>query len=250
MDIRTAVMPKLRSIRRASIITLTVGLTLTAIVGIAMILTGDFDETRTRILGTTALVGSFGVAALAHLAPARRVRWSPSVGLYEAGLALILGLICIWNADVWQWEFVWKTFLIAAILSAALVNINLLALLGGRTRPFVKYGLRTTYATIGLLYGMGALIVITPDVWSEGYARAMAVLWILAALGTIVVPVTALFLRDPVADGLPVMPTLDEEILQTAAALGISRDELMQRLLASDPDRPAPVPTTEQLPGT
>lgn len=187
--------------RRIAVIAIIVSLSVTALVGIFAVLFGTFNEVQGRIMLTTGLIGVVSILALCDLAALDRAfRWLSIAGLTLVGVTLIAGLVLIWT----DWdggldaEVLWKTFGLAGFAAVSAAHGSLLLLLGGRTNPIVRFGLWVTLALIATLYLLlAALIVTNGDVGSEGYARFIGTVAILDVLGTIVVPVVALFLRDP-----------------------------------------------------
>ena len=76
---------KLRAIRRVAVICIIVSLSITALIGIATLLGGDFGDVQGKIMMTTLVIGTFSVLALADLAVAgRRFEWSGYVGILAA----------------------------------------------------------------------------------------------------------------------------------------------------------------------
>ncbi len=186
--------------RRVAVLAIIVSLSVTALVGIFALLFGTFTEVQGRIMLTTGLIGVVSVLALCDLAGLdRRFRWVCIAGLSLAAVTLVTGLLIIWMN--WEGgvgsEVLWKTFGLAGLAAVSAAHASLLLLLGGRTNPVVRFGLWVTLGLIALLYLLlAALIVTNGDVGSEGYARLIGTVAILDVLGTIVVPVVALFLRD------------------------------------------------------
>lgn len=186
--------------RRVAVIAIIVSLSVTALVGIFALLFGSFSELQGRIMLTTALIGAVSILALCDLAGTDRgFRWVSFAGLAVTAVTLLAGLYLIWvdwsgGAD---YEVLWKTLGLAGFAAVSAAHASLLLLLGARTNPVVRFGLWATLGLIGILYVLlAALIVTDGDVASDGYARLVGTVAILDVLGTIVVPVVALFLRD------------------------------------------------------
>lgn len=186
--------------RRVAVIAIIVSLSVTALIGIFALLFGTFNEVQGRIMLTTGLIGVVSILALCDLAGLDRgFRWVCVAGLSLVAVTLLAGLYLIWK----DWEagtdaeIVWKTFGLAGFAAVSAAHASLLLLLGGRTNPVVRFGLWVTLGLIAVLYLLlAALIVTNGDVGSESYARLIGTVAILDVLGTIVVPVVALFLRD------------------------------------------------------
>ncbi|GAB3034864.1 hypothetical protein GCM10027052_10940 [Parafrigoribacterium mesophilum] len=188
---------RLRAIRRVAVICIIVSLSVTALIGIATLLGGNFGDVQGRIMLTTLVIGTFGVLALADLAVAgRRFEWCGYVGILAGSVGLVMGLYLVWS-DAEPSEAFWKSFGVATVLAASLAHANLLLLLGERRRPVVRTTLWITVGLITVLAGMIiALIATDGDIGTEIYARVLGTVAILDVLGTIVVPVISRFLRD------------------------------------------------------
>lgn len=250
--------PGVRGARRAAVVALVVSISLTAVVGIVVLLTGDFGEVQGRVLTTTLLVAGFSTVALCHLAVAGRpVRVVGFVGLAVSAIALVIGLVLIWTPwDSWSGGSgeLWRWFGVTGILALSLAHANLLLLLAGRRHPFVRTAMAITVAAIALV----ALVLILPilsdgaipgDTGWDAYWRWFGVIAIVDALGTVVLPVVGLLIRDrptgpaapaapaaaPVGASVPPAPqaptALDTRIAALAAASGLERDALLAEAL-------------------
>ncbi|MFD6053899.1 hypothetical protein [Agromyces sp. NPDC060279] len=238
--------PGVRGARRAAIVALVVSISLTAVVGIVVLLTGDFGEVQGRVLTTTLLVAGFSTVALCHLAVAGRpVRLVGFVGLAVSAIALVIGLVLIWMPwDAWNDGSgeLWRWFGVAGVLALSLAHANLLLLLAGRRHPVVRAAMAVTLAAIALV----ALLVILPilsdgripgDGGWDAYWRWFGVVAIVDALGTIVLPVVGLLLRDrPVEASAP--DALERRIAALAAQRGLDREALLTAALDAFEARP------------
>lgn len=208
--------------RKGAIYGIIVSFSLAAVVGIIALLSGDFGETQGRIVLTTLLLGATSITALCHLAVAdRAMRIVGFVGLAASTVTLATGLVLIWRDwDSLGFEDWLKIFATAGIIAVSFAHANLLLLLAGRRRAVIRIGLMITLAMIAIV----AIMLIVPIV-SEGdipgsaheewYWRLFGVVGILDVLGTVVVPVLAIFVRDAPAvavadamgaDALPLAP--------------------------------------------
>ncbi|MDO8338686.1 MAG: hypothetical protein Q7T15_10600 [Microcella sp.] len=189
--------------RRAAVYAIIVSFSLAAVVGIIALLSGEFGETQGRILLTTVLLGATSITALCHLAIAdRAMRVVGVVGLAASSVALVTGLVLIWREwDSPGFDDLLKAFATAGVVAVSFAHANLLLLLAGRRREVIRIGLMVTLVMIAAV----AIMIVLPIV-SEGeipgprneewYWRLFGVVGILDALGTVVVPVLAIFLRD------------------------------------------------------
>lgn len=189
--------------RKGAIYGIIVSFSLAAIVGIIALLSGDFGETQGRIVLTTLLLGATSITALCHLAIAdRAMRIVGFVGLAASSVTLITGLVLVWRDwDSPGLEDWLKPFATAGILAVSFAHANLLLLLAGRRRLVIRIGLMVTLVMITAV----AIMIILP-ILSEGdipgvaneewYWRLFGVFGILDVLGTVVVPVLGIFMKD------------------------------------------------------
>lgn len=247
---------RLGAVRRTAIIVIVASLSITALIGIATLLIGDFGEVQSKIMLTTLVIGIYSIVLLCDLAVAgRRFEWAGYSGVLVSTVALVTCLMLVWGdfSGVGS-EWIWKTFWLSLILGLSLAQANLLLLLGERKRPVVRTGLWTTITLIALLAALFWLLILTDgEVGSDAYGRLVGTVAILDVLGTIVVPVISKFLRDdrvqPDAD-LPVQASsgfaeaggpagqpggmtvhLPAELTERVAALAAERNVAVEALI-------------------
>ena len=188
--------------RKGAIYGIIISFSAAALVGIVALLGGDFGETQGKILLTTVLFGAFSITALCHLAIAdRAMRVVGILGLLASGVGLVTGMVLIWRSwdspGVDDW---FRVFATAGIVAVSFAHANLLLLLAGRQRAAIRYGLMATLVAIGIVAIMLIVPVVTngdiPGQDGDLYWRVFGVVAILDVLGTVVVPVLAIFLRD------------------------------------------------------
>jgi hypothetical protein len=246
---RTAV----KGARRAAVIAIVVSLGITALVGIVVILSGSSNETLGRILETTLVLAAFSVTALCHLAVVGRAPQVVGfVGIVASALAFVAAVVLIWGN--WNFSSVFtdwwlRTLWTFTVVALSLAHANLMLLLEGRKNRVVRIGLRSTLVFIAVV----ALGIITP-VLSGGhvpgdngdvYWRTFAVIAILDVLGTIVLPVTGIFLRDApraaiaggaAAASIPISTALAASLDEIAVARNSSREavavDILQKAVA------------------
>lgn len=188
--------------RRGAIYGIIISFSAAALVGIVALLGGDFGETQGRVVLTTVLVGAFSITALCHLAVAdRAMRVVAAVGLLASAAGLVFGLVLIWRDwDAPGFDDWLRAFATAGILAVSVAHANLLLLLAGRRRRVIRVGLALTLVAIAVVAVMLILPILTdgdiPGPDGELYWRVAGIVGILDALGTVVVPVLAIFLRD------------------------------------------------------
>jgi hypothetical protein len=168
-------------------------LVVAALVALAAIVKGDFSETDGRILLTLAAVLYTGGAALAGLAlvdrgTARRLGWIIA-GAAPGGLALMA-----WG--VWSFVFeggnelpsklAWSAVI---ALAAGLIATTSLLL----TRRITLVRLAIAAGAVSALAAALSIVGIWVEPDSDAFVKALAVLWILAALAYFLVPVLQRF---------------------------------------------------------
>lgn len=242
--------------RRAAIVALIASISITAVVGIAVLLTGQFGETQGRVLLTTLLVAGFSTVALCHLAVvARPVRAVGFAGLAVSAVALVLGVVLVWTP--WDASYsdaldaAWRGFGVSSIIAVSLAHANLLLLLAGRRHPFVRIAMAVTLAAVAVV----ALLLMLPILsdweipgaeYADAYWRWFGVIAIVDALGTVVLPVLGLLIRDrpagagepqvvataPAAPAAPATATaLDARLASLTASTGLDRESLLNAAL-------------------
>lgn len=232
-----------RGTRRAAIVALVVSLSSTAIIGIAVLLTGSFGELQGRVLGTTLIIAGFSILALCHLAVVGRpVRVVGFAGLAVSALALVLGLVVIWMPwhswpDGLLGGFL-RWFGVAGILAGGLAHANLLLLLASRRQPVIRAAMAITLVAIAIVALMSILPIVSdgsiPGSAWDTYWRWFGVVAIIDVLGTVALPIVALLSRDrPNAEPGPRerAAAIDARIASLADAYGVDRGTLLTQAL-------------------
>jgi hypothetical protein len=116
-------------LRRIFLISLIASVATSALIGIGVILFGDFGEFEVRILMTTLTVTTMSILGLACGAylETGRGRLMPIAGIALALIAAVMCFLIIWDVLDDNWEFV-RSFLTAAMLASACAHLSLLAL--------------------------------------------------------------------------------------------------------------------------
>lgn len=221
-----------------------------ALGGVVVLLSGAWTDTVAKVLGTTAFTGLFSVAVLCGIAlVGRRVQWFGWVTVGVSAFTLVRILWLIWADPIWS-DYSWRLTFTASILTAACAVSSLLLLLSAHDRPAVRLLLSVTLGFIGLgvLLSLLAVWELIPG-GDEVFWRGTGVVWILAALGVVVLPVMSLLMRDPrptpvevqadpaaapmdLGHAAPLSPASVARIAEAARVAGVSPDELVDRLLS------------------
>lgn len=224
-----------RGARRVAIIAIIASLSVTALVGIVVLLTGTNNEVLSNILGTTLVLAAFSVTSLCHLAVVGRAPQIVGfIGIVASGLAFVAAEVLLWsngNLSDNSTQYWFRALGVLTVLALSLAHANLMLLLESRKRPIVRMGLRITLVLIAVV-AIGIWIPILdngifPDSNSDWYWRVFGVLAILDVLGTIVLPVTGAILRDTPRNaerGLTLPAELAEQLDALAATHNTTRD--------------------------
>lgn len=167
------------------------GLCLIALVAIVGFLSGDFDETDARVLGTTFALVVYSATSLAGYSLLSRQK---AVALGYAGIAAsLLGFLTamnlVWSDSGFDSDGTWKSSFVFLIVALAAAHTALLVLRQQKTDPpSVEAVVGCTIGAISVLASM-LVIAILKEVEDEGYYRFLGVIAVLWVLGTILVPV-------------------------------------------------------------
>jgi hypothetical protein len=237
---------RLKGARRLAVIVIIVSVSIAAAVGIITVLTSDFGEIPARILGTTSLVAGLSITALCHLAiVGRHVRSMGYVGLAASLIAFVGGVVLIWGlGDNWTEnaaaQDIWlKIFAGAGLLAIFLAQSNLLLLLSSRRRKAVRASLAVTLVAIALVYVLVVFLILTDGNIAldheELYFRVLSVIAIIDALGTVLLPVLAVFIREGLVGHERVTLNLPHEsaslLAQWSAESGQTPEDIVSALL-------------------
>ncbi len=161
-------------------------LVVSALIAIATVLHGEPGATSVRILGTSLSISAGSICAMACAAFRERIAIRPfgEVGIALATLATLLLVILTWGD--WRTEFFPKVVGIVGITAVSFAHAELLWL------PSLRAGARSVQVassvTIAALCVLLAVqICIESD--SEALFRTLAVLAILVALQTLLIPI-------------------------------------------------------------
>lgn len=183
---------------RLALAVLVISLIINAVIGVSIILVGDFDGTDGKVLMTATSLAIFSIISLPSFFHIERRRY---VHLSVAGIitALILyGLVvlAIWGKGSDN-EILFKTIASLGILAIG-TNHALLMLIATPTNILISICQRLT---LGIIVIVGAILQIV--VWTEEMhdmmARILGVLVIIDVLGTILVPMLSRMFRTPVS---------------------------------------------------
>lgn len=173
-------------------------LSLTAIIGIATVLTGEFGEVQLKVLATTFTISAASICAMACAAYIEKRRPEPGwIGIVLSFIAAAMLIAGMW-AEFDSEEY-WKTTVSLIVLGLAFAHSLLLQLPDLGESDWVQ-------AVAAGLVGILALMLIAVfwgEIDNEGYYRVLAVVSIIVVLFTLVVPVLMFIAKPKQAPALP-----------------------------------------------
>ncbi len=161
-------------------------LSLTALVAILSVLSGDFGEIQIKILATTFSISAASICSMSSAAfMERRKRRSLGLsGIYCAAFAALLVICGVWG-EIKQDEF-WKVVGTVIVFAIALAHAFLLVL------PELDERHRWTQKASSISIGVLSLQIVAA-IWGEiddgSYYKLLAVVSIFVVLLTLVIPI-------------------------------------------------------------
>lgn len=161
-------------------------LSMTALVAILSVLSGEFGETQIKVLVTTFSItaGSICAMACAGFIERKGAKTVGIVGILAASGAVSLVIIGVWG-EIDEKEY-WKTTVTFIVVCIALAHACLLNL------PTLVASHRWTQPASAILIALLAfqiIVAVWGEIGNEGYYRLMAALSVLVVLVTLVVPI-------------------------------------------------------------
>ncbi len=201
---------------------------LSAILGIAVILIGNFGEFESRVLLSTLTVICTSVLGLACGASleAKRGRIFPLAGIGLAVLSAFLWLIVIWYTESIS-PTLGKSLISTTLLSVSFSHLSLISL--ARLDPRFRWALISVFVSVGSL---SALILVL--IWWEGVYESDVLMRILGVLAIIVAALTIV---------IPVFHKLSDNILERS---GIDAEiDKLKRKISELEKRKSEIPADE-----
>lgn len=194
-------------------------ITLSALMGIWAILSGEFGELQGKILLTTLTVvgtsilglacGSFLESSRSKNSPLKIV---PSIGIIFALLAAVSSFLLIWSVYNFDDKGIFKTFFITLLFAFSLAQLSLLSL--ARLAKRFYWSLTAAYVVILLLDSIIALLILAEfEGGGDFIMRIIGVLSVIAASLTVMIPIFHRLSRaDFIEPEIPSVAKIDEEI--------------------------------------
>jgi hypothetical protein len=173
---------------------LTCSITLSALMGIWALISGEFGETQGRVLGTTCtIVGAsvLGLACGAFLeAPKSRklpILAVPVAGICLAALSALITLYLIWVTSE-PYKGTYKLLFTSIVFAFSFAQLSLLSLARLATR--FKWALTMAFISILTLAALGSAIIISEANSDDGIVlRLLGILAVVDAAATVMIPV-------------------------------------------------------------
>ena len=179
---------KWKAATRVALIALLAALAMNALIGIIIVLKGDFGDTEGKLLGTTFGLALFTVLAIPSTVQLGRARFYAlsGFGISVSVIAFILAVSAIWSDGAFDDVFLTKLMVTFGVMAFA-SNHAALLLLASATPKVIKV---TLFATITMLVVIAVALITS--VWLEDLpkeiARPLTVFAILDVLGSMAVP--------------------------------------------------------------
>lgn len=211
------------NLKKLSLYLLIISVSLSALIGIMVILFGNFGEFEAKVLATTftiACISILGLACGAYL-ETKRGKILPGFGIAFSIISAVMWLILIWTNFDLDVDIFSKT-LVSASLSAVVCSHLSLISIAKLDAKFQWSKIVLSFCVWVLLSILFYLVWFQPDSSSDFILRVIAVLSIIITSLTVVTPI---FLK--LSQSLPETAEIDAEIdrLKTRIA------ELEQRKL-------------------
>lgn len=176
---------------RLALAALTLSLVVSAAIGIAIILVGDFDETEMRVLATAGVLAGFSVLSLPSLFHLERAqhRLLARVGISASVALFAFALYIIWGGEVMGGEPLLKALVSVGVVALG-TNHALLMLIAAPSKLLITLCQRATVLVIAAV-GVLVLVAVWADDMPDPLLRPFGALVVLDALGTVTVPILA-----------------------------------------------------------
>jgi hypothetical protein len=209
------------NIKKLSLYTLIVSVSLSALIGIGVILFGDFGELEAKVLATTftiACMSILGLACGAYL-ETKRGKILPIAGIVFSIISAVMWLITIWTTFDLDIDLFSKTLVSATLSAVACSHLSLISI--AKLDEKFQWSKVVLSFCVWILFSILLYIVwFQPDSSNDFILRIIAVLSIIITSLTIVTPVFS-----KLSQSLPETDEIDAEIMCLKKRI----DEMEQR---------------------
>ena len=160
-----------------------------ALIGITIILLGDFGETELRVLATAGSLAGFSILSLPSLFHLERTRYTylTCLGIPSSLALFAMVLFVLWSGNILKSEAFWKTLASVGAIAFA-TNHALLLLIPTPVKILISLCQWSTILIISIV-----CVLILGAIWTEEMPETMmrifGALGVLDALGTVSVPI-------------------------------------------------------------
>ena len=174
---------------RLALSLLSISLAGSALIGIVIILLGDFDSTEIRVLATAGSLAGFSILSLPSLFHLERGRYKSLayMGILSSLILFTILVFMIWNGNIVGGEVFGKT-LASVGVTAIGTNHALLLLIPTPAKILISLFQQATTLIIAIV-SILILGIIWTEEMPETMLRLLGVLGVLNALGTVTVPI-------------------------------------------------------------
>ena len=198
---------------------LVAGLSVAGLVAIVALLTGTWDDTDWRVVGTSLGFSVFSATAAAGEAVRRRLVAIGGAAVASSATAFVLLVVAIWDDDL---DDVWRAFGVAGLVALWASHASLML---GPLRDGDSVGVRrltwVSVVSLGIDAAAGSLacVGLLDDLEFDLGARLLAMLVVVAVLSSVLVPLLRRLQASAPAATVAAPPSAAEEIAAIAARL-------------------------------
>lgn len=199
------------NLKKVFLYTLIISVVISALLGIGVLLFGEFGDFSTRILMTTSSITLASILALACgvYLESKRGKIVPLAGIALSIAAAALCIFMIWQRGAFEEMAVGKIAVTASMLATACALISLISL--ARLDARFRWSYYVIHIAVWTLCAILLFILwFEPESSSDVVSRLIGVLWIIVAALTIMTPVFHWLSRKTVR----VVEDIDAEIAQ------------------------------------
>lgn len=203
------------NIKKLFLYTLITSVAISALIGIFVILFGNFGETEGKILATTftiAVTSILGLACGAYL-ETKRGKFLPICGIIFSIISAILFFMLIWVEMIWKEDVFYKSLATATILAVSCSHLSLISI--------AKLDAKFQWSKIALHICVWTLSAIL--LWILWFAEHSENDFIVRVIGVLSIIIAALTIITPVfyklSNSLPKAKQIDEEIERLKAKI-------------------------------
>lgn len=184
---------KKNNLKKTFLLTMIVSLSLSALIGILVILFGKFDEFQAKVLISTLAVGGFSLLGLccSSIFERDKLKIFSIVGMSTCVFGLLHSILLIWGGfeSIWESEINLKILLTFLIITVSMAQASVLLLIRYKNKK-AQISLISTLALIGLIALIVVGLIYELIIFdNEMFFKFLTVIVILDVLGTVITPI-------------------------------------------------------------